>query len=52
MIFCSVWDFDWLKGLLGERAYFFERGGYLGNLSNEDVWEAILRKVQQDKLRQ
>lgn len=45
-------DIAWLKALFGERAYFFERGGHLGNLSNEDVQEAISRKVQQDKLRQ
>jgi hypothetical protein len=45
-------DIAWIKSLFGERAYFFERGGHLGNLSNEDVREAISRKVQQDKLRQ
>jgi hypothetical protein len=44
-------DVAWLKSLLGERAYFFERGGHLGNVSNQDVREAISRKVQQDKLR-
>lgn len=41
-------DIKWVQGLLGDRAYFFDRGGHLGNLWREDVQQAIQEKIQSD----
>ncbi|HXV36759.1 MAG TPA: MlaA family lipoprotein, partial [Myxococcota bacterium] len=38
-------DIAWVSALLGDRVYFFERGGHLGNLHREDIREAIRRFV-------
>ena len=40
-------DVAWVDALLGDRVFFFERGGHLGNLHREDIREAIRRFVNQ-----
>jgi phospholipid-binding lipoprotein MlaA len=38
-------DVSWAKTLFPDRAHFFERGGHLGNLHQQDIREAITRFV-------
>ena len=40
-------DLEWLRAIFGsERLTVFERGGHLGNLSQPEVQQAILRSLE------
>ena len=40
-------DIRWVKETLGDRSFFFERGGHIGNLWREDVQQAITDRVEE-----
>lgn len=39
-------EIRWVEEIFGDRAFFFDRGGHLGNLWREDIQEAIVQRVE------